>query len=83
VIVADDGGRDVDELVRLGGFDALLVCAPREAGPSRGLSLAVRSARLHGLTVLGGAHQAAGHVGWLRRLLDPLVHWSRPGEPAG
>jgi hypothetical protein len=79
VIVADEDGQEVQQLVRFGGFDALLVCAPREKVPSPALSLAVRSARLHGLTILASGHQAAGHASWLRRLLDPLVPWPRPG----
>jgi hypothetical protein len=79
VIAADEHGHEVDQLVRFGGFDALLVCASREKAPSSALSLAVRLARLHGLTVLDSGHQAAPHASWLRRLLDPLVHWPHPG----
>lgn len=77
--VADEDGQEVQQLVRFGGFDALLVCAPREKRPAPALSLAVRLARLHGLTVIASGHQAAGHVSWLRRVLDPLVPWPRPG----
>jgi hypothetical protein len=40
----------VSELVRWGGFDALLVCAGEKAS-SAVLPLAAREARLHGLTV--------------------------------
>jgi hypothetical protein len=72
VIVADEDDVEVDRLVRFGGFDALLVCAPRGRVLSSGLSVAVRSARLHGLTVLGGIHRAAGPASWLRRVFDPL-----------
>jgi hypothetical protein len=83
VLVADnDDGREVDELVRSGDFDALLVCASRQRVSSPALSLAVHAARAHGLTVLGTAHQAAGPVSWLRRVFDPLGHRPRPGEPA-
>jgi hypothetical protein len=82
VMVGEEDGREVDELVRLGGFDSLLVCAPRERAPSPGLSLAVQSAREHGLTVLDSARQAAGHPSWLRRVFHPLRHGPRPGEPA-
>jgi hypothetical protein len=82
VFVADDDAREVDHLVRSGDFDALLVCAPRQGVSSPVLSLAVRSARAHGLTVLGGAHPAAGRVSWLRRVFDPLGHRLRPGESA-
>jgi hypothetical protein len=82
VIVPGDDGREVDQLVRFGGFDALLVCAPRQRGPSRALSLAIRSARAHRLTVLGTAHHAVGPASWLRRVFDPLGHRPRPGEPS-
>ena len=80
VIVADEDDVEVDRLVRFGGFDALLVCAPRGRVLSSGLSVAVRSARLHGLTVLGGIHWAAGPASWLRRVFDPLGH--RPESAA-
>jgi hypothetical protein len=80
VIVADEDGHEVDQLVRFGGFDALLVCASHEGAPSPALSLAVRLARLHGLTVLHSDHHAAPHASWLRRwLLEPLMHWPHPG----
>jgi hypothetical protein len=82
VFVADDDGREVDDLVRSSDFDALLVCAPREGVSSPALSLAVRSARAHGLAVLGNADQTAGPASWLRRVFHPLVHRPRPGEPA-
>ncbi|MGH2844519.1 MAG: hypothetical protein ACRDL0_00580 [Thermoleophilaceae bacterium] len=79
LVVADDTGEEVDRLVRFGGFDALLVCAPRKKTPSPALSLAVRLARLHGVTIIGSDHQPDGHAGWLRRVLDPLASWPRPG----
>lgn len=82
VMVGEEDGREVDELVRLGGFDSLLVCAPRERAPSAALSLALESAREHGLTILGSAPQAGDHTSWLRRFLHPLRHGPRPGEPA-
>jgi hypothetical protein len=82
VVVADEDGHDVDQLLCFGGFDALLVCAPHGTEPSPGLALAVRSARVHGLTVLGSADQRAGNASWLRRLLDPLGRRPRPGERA-
>jgi hypothetical protein len=79
VIAADEHGHELDQLVRFGGFDALLVCASREKTAPPAMSHAVRLARLHGLTVLDSGHEAAPHVSWLRRLLDPLVHWPHPG----
>jgi len=71
VVVAGDAGQEVEQLVRFGGFDALLVCAPRRKTPSPAVSLAVRLARLHGLTILGSDHRSDGHAGWLRRVFDP------------
>jgi nucleotide-binding universal stress UspA family protein len=82
VMVGEDDGREVDELVRLGGFDSVLVCAPRERAPSPGLSLAVQSAGEHGVTVLGRARQAGGHPRWLKRVFHALRHGPRLGEPA-
>jgi hypothetical protein len=82
VLVADDDGRDLDELVRSGDFDALLVCAPSKRAASPAMSLAVRSARAHGLTVLGSGDQAAGPASWLRRVFDPLRHRPQSGEAA-
>jgi hypothetical protein len=82
VMVCEEDGREVDELVRLGGFDSLLVCAPRERAPSPGLSLAVQSAREFGLPVFGSARQTRAHPSWLSRVFHPLRHRPRPGEPA-
>jgi hypothetical protein len=66
----------VDELVRSGGFDALFVCATHQEASSPVLQLAARLARLHGLHVIASAPHA-GQGSWLRRLLDPLLHWAR------
>jgi hypothetical protein len=57
-------------------LDALFVCATHEGASSPVLPLAARLARLHGLTVIASAPQP-GHGSWLRRLVDPLLHWSR------
>ena len=80
VVVAGEGDREIDHLVRLGGFDALLVCAARGSVLSPAASLAVRSARRQGLTVFDGRPEAGGPASWLRRLFDPLGHRARPGE---
>jgi hypothetical protein len=82
VVVAGEDDREIDQLLRFGDFDALLVCAARGRVLSPALSLAVRSARLQGLTVFDGAPQAGGPASWLRRLFDPLGHRARPGERA-
>jgi nucleotide-binding universal stress UspA family protein len=82
LIIAGDDGLEVAQLVRLGDFDALLVCAPHPEECSVVLPFAVRLAGVHGLAVLGSGRQAAGNASWLRRVLDPLVHWPRSGEQA-
>ena len=66
----------LDELVRSGGFDALFVCATHQEASSPVLQLAARLARLHGLAVIASAPHA-GQGSWLRRLVDPLLHWAR------
>lgn len=76
VTLSDEDTDALDQLVRSGGFDALFVCATHEEASSPVLPLAARLARLHGLTVIASAPKAR-HASWLRRLLDPLLHWSR------
>lgn len=57
----------VGQLMCSGGFDALLVCpAGSEASPV--LPLAMRLARLHGLTVHGDRGKRASQPSWLRRI---------------
>ena len=82
VIVADADGREVDRVAPFGEFDALLVCPRRERALTSGLSLAVRSARLHGLTVLAPVQHAGGCASWMKRVFDPLGYRERPAEPA-
>lgn len=76
LIIADQGGEEIDQLVRFGGFDALLVCAANERMPSRVLVPATRLARLEGLTVVGDGDRTS-QSSMLRRVLDPLLHWGR------
>jgi hypothetical protein len=80
VVAAGEDDREIDHLVRFGDFDALLVCAPRGSVLSPAVSLAVRSARLQGVTVFDGVPQAGRPASWLRRLFDPLGHRARSGE---
>jgi hypothetical protein len=76
VTLSDEDTAALDRLVRSGGFDALFVCTTHEDGSSPVLPLAARIARSHGVTVIASAPQR-GHGSWLRRLVDPLLHWSR------
>jgi hypothetical protein len=52
VVITDGRGEELRELVRLGGFDGLLVCARRDGASSAVLPLAARLARQHGLDVV-------------------------------
>ena len=74
VVVTDGAGQELGELVRSGGFDALLICAGDEATCSAVLPLAARLARAHGLAVLKDT-DPPGHKGWLRRVVGSLTHW--------
>jgi hypothetical protein len=81
LIIADEAGQEIDQLVRFGEFDALLVCAAHGRVSSAGLVLAARLARLEGLPLVGDGDRA-GQSSLLRRVLDPLLHWPRPWERA-
>jgi hypothetical protein len=74
VVITDGAGRELGELVRSGGFDALLICAGDEPTSSAVLPLAARLARAHGLAVLESPH-APGQTGWLRRVVGSFTHW--------
>jgi hypothetical protein len=74
VVITDGAGQELGELVRSGGFDALLICAGNEPTSSAVLPLAARLARAHGLAVLQGP-DPFGHTGWLRRVVRSLTHW--------
>jgi nucleotide-binding universal stress UspA family protein len=74
VVITDGDGQELDELVRSGGFDALLICAGEEPTSSAVLPLAARLARAHGLAVLESPNPPS-HPGWLRRLVGSLSRW--------
>jgi hypothetical protein len=73
VVITDGAGQELGELVRSGGFDALLICAGDKPTASAVLPLAVSLARAHGLAVLESP-DPPGHTGWLRRLVGSLTH---------
>jgi hypothetical protein len=81
VVVSDGAGPEVEELVRMGGFDAMLVCARGDTMSVGVLPLAARLARKHGLDVID-SHGGPGHPGWLRRVVGPLFYRQRPSERA-
>jgi hypothetical protein len=78
-IAAVDNVDALGQIVRSGGFDALLVCPARCKQSSPVLALAARLGPLHGLTVDGDTRQRAGQASWLRRIVNPLL--SSPSDP--
>jgi hypothetical protein len=81
VVITDGAGPELGELVRLGGFDALFVCARHETESLGALRLAARLARERGLEVIESGCPL-DHPGWLRRVFGPLFHWPHPRERA-
>jgi nucleotide-binding universal stress UspA family protein len=81
VVITDGDGPDLGELVRFGGFDAMLICAVDASTSSAVLSRAARLARAHGLEVID-SRGAPDRPGWLRRFVGPLFHWQRVRERA-
>ena len=81
VIITDGRGKELDELVRFGGFDALLICAGDDRASSGVLPLAARLGRQHGLDVIENGGRA-DHPGWLRRVVGPLLHRQQSRERA-
>lgn len=81
VVITDGRGQELGELIRLGGFDALLICAGDDRASSGVLPLAARLAREHGLDVIENGVRA-DHPGWLRRVVGPLLHRQHPSERA-
>jgi hypothetical protein len=69
IALVDEDADSLGQLMRFGGFDALLVCPARRTESSPVLPLAVRLARVHGLTVDGDGRQNAGWASHLRRLV--------------
>jgi nucleotide-binding universal stress UspA family protein len=72
VLTGEDDQR-IGQLVRSGGFDALLICAASDEVSSPVLPHAAHLARLHGLTVVGNGLRAGTQAGWLRRAIQSLL----------
>ena len=81
VVITDRSGQELRELVRFGGFDALLICARDDAESVGVLPAVARLAREQGLEVIVSGHPL-DHPGWLRRVVAPLFHRPRPRERA-
>jgi hypothetical protein len=77
IVLADDDADLIGQLVRSGGFDALLVCPAGRKASSPVLPLAVRLARLHGIIVdVDG--RGGGRASLVRRVVRPLTRRMRP-----
>jgi hypothetical protein len=81
VVITDRSGQELRELVRFGGFDALLICARDDAKSLGVLPLVARLARQQGLEVIESGRRL-DHPGWLRRVVGSLFHRQRPRERA-
>jgi hypothetical protein len=79
IVLADDDADFVGQLMRSGGFDALLVCPANRKASSPVLPLAARLARLHGLTVDDDG-RPGGRTSWLRRVVSPLTQRMSPWD---
>jgi hypothetical protein len=81
IALADDDPDFVGRLMRSGGFDALLVCPARGNTASPVLPLAVRLARLHGLSVDCDGRRGIGQTSWLRRVVNRCCGRRWPPRP--
>jgi hypothetical protein len=81
VVISTEARRELEELVRFGGFDALFVCAPDETESLGVLRPAVGLAREQGLEVIETG-RPLDQPGWLRRVIGPLFHRPHPQERA-
>ena len=73
VVLTGEDDQRVGQLVRSGGFDALLICAASDEVSSPVLRHAAHLARLHGLRVVGNGLRAGTQAGWLRRAIQSLL----------
>jgi len=79
IVLADDDANFVGQLMRSGGFDALLVCPAHKRASSPVLRLAARLARLHALAVDDDG-RPGGRTSWLRRVVSPLTQRMSPRD---
>ena len=79
IALADEDADFVGQFMRSGGFDALLVCPARGNAASPVLPLAVRLARLHGLTTDDDG-RPRGRASWLRHFVRPLTQRKSPWD---
>lgn len=74
-VLADEDASALDDLLGSGEFDSVVTCAATEGVSSPVLPLVAHLGRLHGLAVVESGHSVRGHMGWLRRVLNPLMGW--------
>jgi hypothetical protein len=74
-VLADEDAGALDDLVRSGEFDAVVICAANKDVSSPVLSLVAQLGRLHGLAVEESGRNLRGRKGWFRRMVHPLMGW--------
>jgi hypothetical protein len=79
IVLADDDADFVGQLMRSGGFDALLVCPAHKRASSPVVRLAARLARLHGLAVDDDG-RPGGRMRWLRHVVSPPTQRMSPWD---
>jgi hypothetical protein len=74
-VLAEDDAAALDDLLRSGEFDGVVTCPANEDVSSPVLSRVAQLGRLHGLAVVESGRNRRGHMGWLRRVVNPLMGW--------
>jgi hypothetical protein len=74
-VLAEDDAAALDDLLGSGEFDGVVTCPANEDVSSPVLSLVAQLGRLHGLAVVESGRNRRGHMGWLRRVVNPLMGW--------
>jgi hypothetical protein len=83
ITLTDQDPDLVEEIVRSGDFDSLVVCRAHGKDSSPVLGLAVDEARRHGLAVEDDGRAAGGVPNWIRSVANVLVRSIiPPGWPA-
>jgi nucleotide-binding universal stress UspA family protein len=72
-IVAEDDSDTLDELVRSGDFDSVVVCTANDDHVPPVLQLTAQLARTHGLAVVESGHGRSGNPNWLKRLIGAVT----------
>jgi hypothetical protein len=81
ITLADQDPDLVEEVVRSGDFDSLVVCSGHGIDSSPVLGLAIDLARRHGLAVEGDGRSPRGVAYWLRSVAGVLLKSINPPWP--